>query len=128
MKTKDSVEVFLEKLDHPYKKEIITLRKIILGAGGNLAEHIKWNAPSFVFKGDDRITMKLFPPRNVQVVFHRGVSVKKQPPARLIDNAPGFIKWAANDRAVATFDHIDQINKDKSQLETFVKEWLKVSD
>ncbi len=43
----NNVETFLASLDHPFKQEIIAVRKIVLAANRSIAEGIKWNAPSF---------------------------------------------------------------------------------
>lgn len=69
----ESVEQFLEKLNHPMRAEIDILRKMIFESVENLSEHIKWNAPSFCFNGDDRITFN-FPPKKdtILIVFHCG--------------------------------------------------------
>jgi hypothetical protein len=45
--TTRAVDEFLRALDHPFKSEIETMRKIILGAHPTVSEGTKWNAPSF---------------------------------------------------------------------------------
>lgn len=42
---------FMNNIDHPLKTTIIEVREIILAATEGITEHIKWNAPSFFFKG-----------------------------------------------------------------------------
>jgi hypothetical protein len=38
-------------LEHPYKAEVAALREIILGVSDDITETIKWNAPTFSYKG-----------------------------------------------------------------------------
>ncbi len=43
----DEVDVFLAPLEHPLKADFERVRQNILGAGAEISEGIKWNAPSF---------------------------------------------------------------------------------
>ena len=119
-----AVAAFLQQLEHPLKKEIETLREIILQSDKKLTEHIKWNAPSFCINGEDRVTMKIMPPKNIQLVFHRGAKVKEQPKTRLIEDASGLLKWPANDRAVATFTTMEEIRSKEKLLTGIIRQWI----
>lgn len=118
------VDLFLEALDHPLKQEILHLREIILAANSKITEHIKWNAPSFCYGGDDRVTMKIFPPQYLQLIFHRGAKVKAIPANRLINDPSGMLDWKANDRAVATFKGMDDIAAGQKDLVLNINSWL----
>jgi flagellar motor switch protein FliG len=50
---------YMNNLEHPLKKEIEEVRKIILSANKQITEHIKWNAPSFCFNNEDRVAFNL---------------------------------------------------------------------
>ena len=54
-----SVIEFLDNLDHPLKSSMKAVREIILNVDDSITEHIKWNAPSFCFGGDDKITFNI---------------------------------------------------------------------
>src|SRR5687768_8832194 len=41
------VAEFMRTLDHPLKRELEAIRRIILGVSPEVREGIKWNAPSF---------------------------------------------------------------------------------
>ncbi|WP_077247840.1 DUF1801 domain-containing protein [Bacillus sp. FJAT-27225] len=69
---KVTVSEYLENCNHPMKELIEQVRSIILSMDVGITEHIKWNAPSFCFNGDDRITFRLSKPDYVQLVFHSG--------------------------------------------------------
>ena len=66
------VDQFMAALEHPLKAEIERLRAIIIGANAGISEQIKWKAPSFCYRGDDRVTMKPQPMNQIQLIFHRG--------------------------------------------------------
>lgn len=122
-----AVALFLEQTDHPLKSEMIALRKLILASDPDITEHIKWNAPSFCVNGEDRFTFKLNSPQAVDIIFHRGAKVKTMPAEKLIDDPDGLLKWASNDRAVATFTNMNEIQTKELALRVLIKEWKKAA-
>jgi hypothetical protein len=122
--TNIEVTQFLNSLNHPFRKEIELLRFIILGANDKLTENIKWNGPNYCFSGEDRITMRIQPPKQVQIIFHRGAKVKEQPQNRLLINDFGILTWKENDRAIATFKSMEEINNSKLVLAKVVEAWI----
>lgn len=120
-----NVNNFIATLDHPLKKEFLELRKVILENVPNGNEHIKWNAPSYQINDTDFLTFKLMPPKNIQLVFHRGAKVKEMPKDKLINDTFGLLKWAANDRAVATFNSMEEVENLKAQLIETINKWVK---
>ncbi|MCX7638364.1 MAG: DUF1801 domain-containing protein [Cyclobacteriaceae bacterium] len=121
------VSRFLDELKHPLRKEIDLLRGIILSSVKGLEENIKWNAPNYNFGGQDRITLKIMPPKQIQIIFHRGAARQKQPASRLIANETTLLNWKENDRAVATFKSVREINEHEKELVSLVKSWIKAS-
>ena len=126
IKLNKDVTEFLDKLKHPLRKEIEETRCIILAAGAGLEENIKWNGPNYSVGEYDCVTMRIQPPKQVQLVFHRGAKVLKQPKDRLIEDASGLMDWKANDRAVITFRSMDEIKAAKKALTAVVKKWVEV--
>ncbi|MNS49522.1 hypothetical protein D3C72_821310 [compost metagenome] len=94
-----TVAEFMATLDHPRKAEIDAIRQVVLAADPAITEQVKWNAPSFCYAGDDRVTFRLHPPQKVQLIFHRGAKVKDTAGFRFEDPT-GMLTWAAPDRAV----------------------------
>lgn len=121
------VTVFLDGLNHPFRKEIELLRTILLSVDEDLVEGIKWNGPNYSIRGEDRITMRIHPPTQVQLIFHRGAKVKVQPEKRLLDNDDDFLTWKENDRAIASFQSLEQIEKDQSKLKEIASMWIKAT-
>lgn len=123
-----SVDDFLKELKHPRKKEIEELRKIIMSADKRLKEKIKWNAPSYCFNDDDRITFNLSGKGFIRLIFHCGVKPSdKKLNAPLFKDATGLLQWAANDRAIARFDSLKAIQECKKELINIVKKWIEVT-
>jgi hypothetical protein len=121
------VALFIENTDHPLKAEIIALRKIILASDPEITEHIKWNAPSFCTNGEDRFTFKLNSPQSVDIVFHRGAKAKAMPSKKLIEDPAELLKWVTNDRAVATFASMTDIQNKEVVLLANLSEWKKAT-
>jgi len=120
----NSVSKFLDGLHHPLRKEIDRVRHIIQSARPDLEETIKWNGPNFDCDGEDRITVRIHPPTQIQVIFHRGAAVQEQPTSPLVEDTSGMLTWKTNDRAVATFRSENDINKRKSALTRVVNAWI----
>jgi len=118
------VTKFLDDLNHPFRKEIEQLRLNILNADSELTENIKWNGPNYCFKNDDRITMRIQPPIQIQIIFHRGAKVKEQPKDKLINDDSGLLIWKENDRAIATFKNMVDIENNRQDLTKIVKDWI----
>jgi hypothetical protein len=120
----NEVSKFLDNLNHPFGKEIEQLRLDILSADSRLTENIKWNGPNYFFGNEDRITMRIHPPKQIQLIFHRGAKVKGQPTERIIKDDSGLLTWKGNDRAIAAFINMTDIENSKPDLTKIVKDWI----
>lgn len=123
-KKNKEVTQFLDDQNHPFRSEIEVLRLLILNTNLELTENIKWNGPNYSFAEQDRITIKIQPPKNIQIIFHCGAKVKEQPKGKLIKNDFGLLIWKENNRAVATFYLMQEIEQNAVQLSSIVKEWI----
>ncbi len=117
---------FLDALKHPLRNEIEALRHCILLSNSDLTENIKWNGPNYCYGDEDRITMRIQPvtTKQIQVIFHCGAKVKKQPNTKLLEEDFGILTWKTNDRAVASFKNIQSIENNQSNLSKIVVEWI----
>ena len=120
----NEVTTFLDDLHHPFRKEIEKLRSIILSVNNKFTENIKWNGPNYCYNKEDRITMRIQPPKQVQLIFHRGAIKKEQPQSTLINDNSGLLIWRGNDRAVITFNSMADIDSRKADLATIIKKWI----
>jgi hypothetical protein len=120
----DEVTLFLDHLNHPLRSDIEALRLLILSADDRLVESIKWNAPNYSVGGEDRITMRIQPPRQLQVIFHRGAKKLDQPSTRIIEDNAGLLVWKENDRAVATFKTLADMEKSRRDFIKIIQDWI----
>ena len=123
-KKRVSVEEFMHTLDHPLKAEIEAVRALIRTADGEVSEQIKWNAPSFGYNGEDRITFRLHPPTQFQLIFHRGAKVREDGATFNFEDKRGLLQWVAPDRAMVTLRNMDEVQTHAAALTELVKAWL----
>lgn len=125
----NEVSRFLDELNHPFRKEIEQLRNLILTANNELIENIKWNGPNYCYRNEDRITMRIQPitKKQIQVIFHRGAKVQEQAKEKLILQNFDVLTWKANDRAIATFHQMQDIEDGKTDLNKIINKWIEVT-
>lgn len=116
------VDDFLKQLDHPLLDVIHAMRNAIR-ANADISEHIKWNAPSFVYAGDDRITFN-FSGKKLRVVFHCGAKKKELPTQRMIADSDQLLTWASNDRAIYEVKSHAQFLQQEAAFSRLVSDWL----
>lgn len=123
------VSDFLDEQNHSLRQEIELLRNCILTADNNLNETIKWNGPNYSIEEEDRITMRVQPPtsKQIQLIFHRGAKKQEQPKSKLVDDNSKLLIWKENDRAIATFKSMTDIENAKTNLIEIVKKWIEAT-
>lgn len=119
-----AVDQFMDELDHPRRAEIDRLRLALLAAHPELTEHIKWNAPSFVAGGVDRVTFRLQPRTKLQLILHRGPKVRADAEFFAFRDDTDLIRWAAPDRGVVTID--DDPRRADEAIVALVGRWIAV--
>lgn len=119
-----AVDAFMQKLDHPLKKEIESVRTIILGVSPAIREGIKWNAPSFR-TSEYFATVNLRSRESVQIVLHLGAKVREIPAKGLqIDDPRGLLKWLAKDRCMITLGAGREFTANRAALESIIGTWI----
>lgn len=123
-----TVEEFLSDLNEDKRLQVDSLRDLIFNTVPQLTEHIKWNAPSYVLDGEDRITFNLMNKQGVvKLVFHMGATRredKKGVPIMRDDS--GLIEWSSDIRGMITFNSIDEITSNTVALKKIIMDWLSI--
>jgi len=120
----NEVTNFLDQINPSLRGEIECLRSIIMSTGMNLSEGIKWNAPNYSINGNDRITLRINSPKMIQIIFHRGAKVQEQPPERILDDKYTILLWKENDRAIASFKSLNEIQDNILILKEIITKWI----
>lgn len=123
-----TVTEFLDDLDENRRIQVQQLRDIILKTHPGLAEHIKWNAPSYVLDGEDRITFNIQNKQQiVKLVLHMGatkVEDKKGEP--VLKDDTGLVEWNSDIRGVVSFENSEAIDAQKEQVAKIISDWLAI--
>lgn len=115
----DKVDEFLMKLRHPLKAEVESVRSIIKGVGKDINEEVKWNAPSFNYKGEYLVTFNLRDEKRIHLVFHNPLipQVKSK-----------ILEGDYKDRRMAYFADMQDVNSKKRLLEKTLKDLIRLID
>lgn len=119
-----AVDAHLDALDHPRDDEVRRLRAALLAGIEGLDEHVKWNAPSFRFAGEDRATFRLRPGPRVQLVLHRGARPGEPGATFRVDDPDGLVEWLADDRGVITLADAEQTAAKQDAVVELVRRWV----
>ena len=119
----EAIAAFRSALDPETRAMIDALRAIVAGAVPQLTERIKWNAPSFAFGDDDRITLGIERKGGVRLVLHRGARPKDTADFSFEDPAC-LAKWPAPDRGVILFANLAAIDAASDALSDLCRRWI----
>lgn len=124
-----TVAEFLDDLDDDKKTQVETLRQLILDTEPALEELIKWNAPSYVHNGEDRITFNLHNKENaVKLILHMGATKKEDKKAKpVLNDETGLIVWNSDIRGRLTFDGLEDIKEKRDGVALLVRQWLAIT-
>jgi predicted transport protein len=121
-KVEPSVEQFLESLAHPFKPDILKLRKLILSIDPGIREAVKWNAPSF-YTGEHFATMRLNGKPQLQLILHMGAK-KNEMPTGAIQDPQNILKWLGPDRACVNFTSLGSVDTNAKALKDILQQWM----
>jgi hypothetical protein len=74
MPTNPDVDAWFARYDNPQKELVQAVRAVVLGADDRVTETIKWQAPTFMYRGN---IASFFPKatKHVSLMFHTGASL-----------------------------------------------------
>lgn len=123
-----TVDQFLDSLDSNKRAQVDALRAIILTSADGVSEHIKWNAPSYVLDGEDRITFNLLNKQGiVMLVLHMGATRKETKGGKpLLAEDFGLVQWSSDIRGVISFHDLSDIEKQEEKLAQILQRWLAI--
>lgn len=113
----DKVDEFLRELNHPLTAEIEAVRSIIKGVNKDIAEEVKWKAPSFNYKGEYLVTFNLWETKRIHLVFHNPKISKVK---------SSILEGDYETRRMAYFADLKDIKAKKPLLEKALKDLIKL--
>ena len=120
-----SVEEYVADLDDEKKAQVLRVRNYILESNPSLEEHIKWNAPSYVLNGIDRLTFNTVNKEGlVKLVFHMDTIRKENKKGSPILKDAPLMEWASDIRGYVTFKNLDYIKTNETEIKRIILDWL----
>jgi len=113
----EEVNAFMDKLDHPFKPEVQTIREIVKNVNRDITEQIKWNAPSFSYDEEYLVTFNLRAKEHIHLVFHNPMISKVK--SKLLEGE-------YDQRRMTYFTSLQQIQAEQKALEKVLKDLIKL--
>lgn len=118
MPPKETVDQFMDRLDHPLKAEVQAVRAIIKGVNPNITEQIKWNAPSYSYK-DYLVTFNLRAQQHVHLVFHN---------PHIASIPSEILEGDYADRRMTYLKDMDDVKAKQAALEQVLRDLIEIMD
>jgi len=120
-----TVDEFLNDLTDDRRQQVEALRSIIKAVNPELTEHIKWNSPSYVLDGEDRITFNMHYPDQTMLLVHMGATRKETKKADpIMKDETGLIKWNSDIRGTLAFRSLGDIAQSEANITKLLSAWL----
>src|SRR5690349_886749 len=114
----DKVDAWMAKYDNPRKPVVQAVREVILRADKRIAETIKWQAPTFMYKGN---LASFFPKakQHASLMFHTGASIKGDFPS---------LEGGKETGRMMKFTDLADVKQKSAELKRLVKAWCDQRD
>ncbi len=118
MNRSDAVDDWLDAYDNPQKDLVAAVREHILACDDRVTEAIKWQAPTFIYKGN---IASFFPKAkaHASLMFHKGATIPGEHPILTGDGAEA--------RSVKISD-LDDLDAKRDALTAVVRAWCDHQD
>jgi hypothetical protein len=112
------VDAWFDRYDNPQRDLVMAVRDAILDADDRVTEVVKWQAPTFVYKGN----IASFYPKtktHASLMFHRGAA---------LDDPDGLLEGEGDVSRVARFLDADDLAAKRDALQRLIREWIALRD
>lgn len=122
----EKVSQHIDQIDPAIRNSISYLRSFILAIDPEIGEQIKWNSPSFYYKGE----MKPFDPkeykRDILVCnLHKGKIMLVFPTGAKVKDPSGLLEGKYEDgRRIINFKDLADIKAKEKDLAFVIRQWL----
>jgi hypothetical protein len=122
----EQVSAYINKLDPNIRDTIAYLRNFILDINAEVGEQIKWNSPSFYYKGE----MAPFDPKEYKrdllvCNLHKGRIMLVFPTGAKVDDKWAILEGKYTDgRRMITFKDLADVKAKENRLRSVIEQWL----
>ncbi|RZJ66099.1 MAG: DUF1801 domain-containing protein [Flavobacterium sp.] len=120
------VTEYIDSLDAQTKAVVEFLRELFLNVDPEIAEHIKWNSPSFYYSGQMEAFDAKEYKRDIAVInIHRGKILIVFPTgAKINDEARLKGKNYPDGRKIITIENLEDAKAQSAALQNGIRDWL----
>ncbi len=113
-----SVDEWLDRYDNPMKPVVVAVRQVVLAADPRVSEAVKWQAPTFIYKGN---IASFFPKskRHAALMFHKGATIPGQFPS---------LEGDGKEARTMKFTDLDDLAAKQAELTGLVRAWCDMRD
>ena len=110
------VNEWMANYDNPMKPVVQRVREIIMAADERMEESIKWQAPTFMYKGN---LASFFPKakQHASLMFHTGAEIPGDFP---------HLEGEGDKARTMKFADLDEADARKEELEAIVMAWIEM--
>ena len=114
MPTDPLVDEWFDRYQNPQKPLVDAVRRAVLDADPRVTETIKWQAPTFVYKGN---IASFFPKAkaHASLMFHTGAS---------LPDPEGLLEGEGDTSRVAKFADAADLERKREALQGLVRAWI----
>ena len=114
----NDVDTWMERYDNPMKPVVQAVREAVLGADPRVEETIKWQAPTFMYRGN---IASFFPKakQHASLMFHQGAKIPGDHP---------LLEGEGSTSRVAKFADLDDVEARRAELEAVIRSWCDYQD
>ncbi len=121
----EAVSAYIAQLDETVGPIVEKLRQIVLSTDGEIAEEIKWNAPSFYYTGE----MKPFNPKEykqyiIVMNLHKRILLVFPSGAKINNDSNLLTGDYTDGRRLLSITGIDDVLQKEQALRDAVKDWI----
>jgi len=114
MTTSPEVDAWFDRYDNPQKDLVDAVRRVILDADDRVTETVKWQAPTFMYRGN----IASFYPKSrahVSLMFHTGAS---------LPDPHGLLEGEGDVSRVAKFVDAEDLDQKTPALQQLIRAWI----
>ncbi len=123
-----TVDEFLSDQTPEKLAQINRIRKLILRVEPSLVETLKWNAPNYVFRDEDRVTFNIMNKEgSVKLIIHMGTSKKENKKGKpVLSDDHGIVEWNSDIRGTISFKNLSDVIEKEHALSDVLMNWLSI--
>jgi hypothetical protein len=108
------VDAWFDRYENPQKDLVRAVRDVVLGADDRVTEAIKWQAPTFMYRGN---IASFYPraTRHVSLMFHTGAS---------LPDPTGLLEGSGDTSRVAKVTDAADLDSKAEALRGLVRAWI----